>query len=122
MISGLNPSDTMQGILQTKNKALNVPNYEFHPYLHEVLSIAFTEFNLHVLSGDQEKLIREYLIAADDTHAINSNDLLFQLDQYLGSLTNELYHECKYLGSVSRITREDRKATGRENSPCIITG
>lgn len=93
MISGYNPADTAQGILHKKEKALGTDLYDFHEQLHEILSIAFTEYNLHVLSKEQEKLISKYLEKSEEIdQGICTIEELNQLDQFLGGLTNELYN------------------------------
>lgn len=96
MIRGYSPKDTAEGLVRTSHKTVHTDIYTFHPHLHEILSLAFTEFDLNILSKSQEALIVRYLENAEDIdQGICKDEELNQLDEYLGSLTNELYNKRK---------------------------
>lgn len=63
---------------------------EFHPDLHIVLSDAFINFDLNVLSREQRSLIKEYLKTGDGI----TDEVIMQLDIFLGSILEDSDEFC----------------------------
>ena len=91
MASEYSGLDQKHAISHIHNKILNTPVLKLNPKFHIILSEAFTNFDISILSKEQELLVERYCLQGD-TAPLTDDDLI-QLDIALGAILKD---ECDY--------------------------